>query len=295
LLHSEQITAGPARLRVDVETTQPMEWVLDDTTFLDYRLGEVARTKAVDVERADLVWDRTASIKNIRFMDNQLVLNGDWAQGEMQKILVSLMALRLDEMGVYLFHSSSVRYRDTSILFMTGEGNSGKTMSQIEARRRGGAFIATETTMVDGISKQVLSGSKDVFLVKRAKGTERSDKPTQDVGVQKLFDGELPDLRVFYSEPTKIERVILPDIDGHFDVAVSELNEFEKAFQTFHCLMNYWNLNSIISSGLPMPILDNEELRLKRAAFIQEFTQIPYHIIRARTPQLVLDEVEKLI
>lgn len=295
MLHSEQITTGPVRIRVDVETAQPMEWVLDDTTFLDYRLGPVSRTKDVDANQVDLYWDRTASVKDIRFKDNQLVLTGDWAQGEMQKILVSLTARRLDEVGVYLFHSSSVRYHDTSILFMTGEGNSGKTMSQIEARRRGGAFIATETTMVDGQSKQVLAGSKDVFLVKRAKGTERSDKPTQDVGVQKLFDGELPDLRVFYTEPTKIERVILPDIDGHFDVAVSSLNEFEKAFQTFHCLMNYWNLNSILSPGLPMPILDNEELRRKRAKFVQEFIQVPYHIIRASTPQIVLDEVERLL
>jgi len=30
---------------------------------------------------------------------------------------------------------------------MGGESNNGKTMSQIEARKRGGAFIATETTV----------------------------------------------------------------------------------------------------------------------------------------------------
>ena len=295
MLHTEQISSGPTRIRIDVETSQPMEWVLDDKTFLDYRLGEVFRAKETDLSHTDLFWDRLASQKDIRFVDNQLRLMGDWAQGEIQKIMVSLIARRLDEKGVYLFHSSSVRYRDTSILFMTGEGNSGKTMSQIEARRRGAAFIATETTMVEGKTKQVLAGSKDVFLIKRAKGTERSDKPTQEVGVQKLFAGELPDLQVYYTEPTKIHRVILPDIDGHFDTAVSELNEFEKSFQTFHCLMNYWNLNSILSPGIPMPILDNYDLRKQRAAFVQEFSQIPYHIIRASTPQLVLDEVEVLI
>lgn len=293
--HSEEITSGPARIRIDVQTSQPMDWVLDDTTFLDYRLGQVQRTKEVSVGKVDLNWDRGASAKTIKFVDDRLILAGDWEQGELQKILVTLLARRLAEKEVYLFHSSAVRYRESSILFMSGESNSGKTMSQIEARRRGGAFIATETAMLDGTSHQVIAGSRDVFLVKRAKGTERADKPSQHVGIQKLFGGELPDLAVFYTEPTKIDRVVIPDIDGHFDISVSELNEFEKAFQTFHCLNNYWGLNTLLAPRLPMPILDNEVLRAKRAAFIQEFIQKPYHIIRGSNPQEILDEVEGLL
>lgn len=293
--HSEEITSGPARIRIDVQTNQPVDWVLADTTFLDYRLGQVQRTKEVFVSKVDLSWDRTANAKTIKFVEDHLLLTGAWEQGELQTILVTLLARRLAEKDVYLFHSSAVRYRDTSILFMTGESNSGKTMSQIEARRRGGAFIATETTVVDGKSHQVIAGSRDVFLVKRAKGTERADKPSQHVGIQKLFGGELPDLAVFYTEPAKIDRVIIPDIDGHFDVSVSELNEFEKAFQTFHCLNNYWGLNTLLAPGLPMPILDNESLRAKRAAFIQEFIQKPYHVIRGSNPQEILDEVERLL
>ena len=155
LQHSEEITAGPARIRVDVQTAEPMDWVLDDTTFLDYRLGAVQRTKAacappsgeVTARKTDLAWDRTTGKKTIAFANDQLVLGGDWAQGELQKILVSLLARRMEEKNVYLFHSSAVRHRDTSILFMGGESNNGKTMSQIEARKRGGAFIATETTV----------------------------------------------------------------------------------------------------------------------------------------------------
>lgn len=293
--HLEQLTSGPARIRVDVQTVEPMEWVLDDTTYLDYRLAKVERTKQVTAEKVDLFWDRTAEKKSVAFRDDQMLLTGDWAQGELQIVLVALLARRLEEKNVHLFHSSAVRYRDTSILFMTGEGNNGKTMSQIEARSRGGAFIATETTMVDGASHQVLAGSQDVFLVKRAKGTERADKPSQNVGVQKLFGGELPDLNVFYTEPTKIDRVILPDIDGHFDTSVTVLNEFERALQTFHSLMNYLGLTTLLAPGLPMPILDTEELRAGRADFIQEFIQKPYHLIRARTPQNLLDEVERLV
>lgn len=293
--HSEEITAGLARIRIDVQTPEPMDWVLDDTTFLDYRLGAVQRTKEVTARKVDLAWDRTTAKKTIAFANDQLALGGDWAQGELQKILVSLLARRMEEKNVYLFHSSAVRYRDTSILFMGGESNNGKTMSQIEARKRGGAFIATETTVIDGATHQVIAGSRDVFLVKRTKGTERADKPSQNVGVLKLFGGELPDLTVFHTQPTRIERVILPDIDGHFDTSVAELGEFEKAYQTFNCLAGYLGLNTLLASGLPMPLLDTEELRARRAAFIQAFIQKPYHLIRARTPQLLLDEVEKLL
>jgi len=141
----------------------------------------------------------------------------------------------------------------------------------------------------------VIAGSRDVFLVKRAKGTERADKPSQNAGVLKLFGGVLPDLTVFLTQPARIERVILPDIDGHFDTSVTELGEFEKAYQTFHCLVGYLGLNTLLASGLAMPLLDTEELRARRAAFIQTFIQKPYHLIRARTPQLLLDEVEKLL
>jgi len=293
--YREQIISGPARIRIEVNSPSPMDWVLEDTTFLAYRLGSVERTHHITTDKVDLIWDRSARQKSIAFVDDQLRLGGDWAEGELQKILVTLLARRLEEQGVYLFHSSAVRYRGVSILFMGGESNNGKTMAQIEARRRGAAFIATETTVIDAASGQVLAGSRDVFLVKRAKGTERADKPSQHVGVQKLFGGELPDLSVFYTEPTSIDRVILPDIDGHFDTSVSELGEFEKAYQTFHCLINYMGLTTLLAPGIPMPILDTEELRYRRAAFIQQFIQKPYHLIRARTPQILLDEVERLL
>jgi hypothetical protein len=296
LNHSEEIISGPARIRIEVQTEEPMDWVLEDTTFLDYRLASVQRTKEIIAPQADLVWDRTAANKTIAFRDNQVMMTGDWAEGEIQKVLVSLLARRMEEKGVYLFHSSAVRYRDTSILFLGGESNNGKTMAQIEARKRGGSFIATETTVVDRATQRVLAGSRDVFLVKRAKGNERADKPSQHVGVQKLFGGELPDLSVFYTEPTRIERVIVPDIDGHFDVSVAALNEFEKAYQTFHSLINYMGLNLLLAPSLAMPLMDNESLRAQRATFIQEFiADKPYHLIRARTPQILLDEVERLL
>jgi hypothetical protein len=48
-------------------------------------------------------------------------------------------------------------------------------MSQIEACRRGGKLISTETTVIDEAGVAV-AGSKTIFLKSRAKGTERADK-----------------------------------------------------------------------------------------------------------------------
>ena len=169
MLHTELIKSGPAQIRIDVETKEPMDWVLEDTTFLDYRLASAERTKAETQSKIDILWDRNTAYKNIVFKDDQLLMTGDWAQGELQKIIVTLLARRMEEKNVYLFHSSAVHYQGESILFMGGESNNGKTMTQIEARRRGGAFIATETTVIDGQSEQVLAGSRDVFLIKRGK------------------------------------------------------------------------------------------------------------------------------
>ena len=49
-------------------------------------------------------------------------------------------------------------------------------------------------------------GSKDVYLKKRAKGTERADKAAPNVGVAKFF-GEMPTWELF-TQPTPVDMVI---------------------------------------------------------------------------------------
>jgi hypothetical protein len=58
--------------------------------------------------------------------------------------------------------------------------------------------------------------------------------------------------------------------------------------------MNYFGLNQLLALGLPMPIIDTDELRVRRADFVSRFAQRPYYLIRGRTPQIVFDEVERL-
>jgi hypothetical protein len=291
-LLSKEFTSGEARLRVDVHSSRPLEHVLDDMTFLNYRLASVQVAPEPTSQTPHMVWYQDAAQKSIRYKDPTLVLEGDWFQGELQKIIVSMLALQMDKVGLHPFHSSAVRYRGRTIMFMSGEANHGKTMCQIEGCKRGGQIVSTETTVTDERGWAVM-GSKNVFLRKRAKGTERSDLPNQDQGVAKFFD-KTPEF-VNYDEPSDVDLVILPAIDGNFDTVVVDMIPFEKEYQTYHALMNYFGLSQLLAPGLPMPIIDTDELRSKRADFCHRFAKRPYHLIRAKNPQVLLDEVEKLV
>ena len=291
---AEEVLSGPAALRIDVVGGAEREHVLDETTFLDYRLADVAQRPEVTKERPDVIWDAAAARKGICYRDRQLFLEGPWAQGELNKIVVTMLAVQLEQEGLHPFHSSAVRYRDRTILFLGGESNHGKSMSQIEGCRRGGLLVSTETTVTDD-DEVVVMGSKSVFLRMRAKGTERSDLPSQDEGVGKFFD-ETPEF-VPFEEAAPIDLVVVPGIDGHFDTKISPMIQFEREYQTFHSLMNYFGLNQLLSSdGVVMPIVDTDELRARRGEFCSRFAAgRPYYVIRARTPQILFDEVEKLI
>lgn len=289
---SEEFSSGGARLRFDIYGSQPREHVLDELEFLAYRLASVTIETPTTRPEPDIVWNQDAAGKSIRYDGKTLTLDGDWYQGEVQTVIVSMLALRMEEMGLHPFHSSAIRYRDRTVMFISGESNHGKTMAQIEGSRRGGLLISTETTVTDERG-WVVTGSKSVFLRTRSKGTERADKPDQDQGVAKFFD-ETPEF-VTYDEPCDVDLVIVPAIDGNYSTQVSRLNQFEKEFQTMHCVMNYLGLHLVLAPGIVMPILDNDALRARRADFVHRFAVRPYYFIRAANPQLLLDEVEKLL
>lgn len=290
---SEEIFSGDGALRIDVETSKPMESVLEEMTFLNYRLAQVGFRKEPTKSAPDVVWKRDEAKKNISWDGSRLLLTGEWEQGELNKIMVSMLAYSMDAVGLHPFHSSAVRFKDKTILFLGGENNHGKSMSQIEGCRRGGQIVSTETTVTDdnGI---VVMGSKSVYIRVRAKGTERADLPSQDEGVAKFFDKE-PEF-INYEDPAPVDYVVMPGIDGHFDTKVIEMGPFEKEYQTFHSVMNYFGLNQLLSpGGLVMPVVDTDEKRAKRGDFVRRFVQDkPYFMIRAKTPQILWDEAEKL-
>jgi len=288
---SEEMAAGPARLRVDVYGGEPRAHVLDDLNFLNYRLADVRISPQVTVPEPDIVWYQEGP-KDVLYDGRRFVFSGPWPAGPIQKVIVTLLALRLEEVGYHPFHASAVRYRDKTILFLGGESNHGKSMGQIEACRRGGLLVSSETTVTDeeGV---VRMGSKSVFIKKRSEGTERADKAAPERGVEKFF-GTMPTWAEF-SEPTPVDVVVVPSIDGNFDPSLAEMIPFERQFQTFHSLQNYFLLNELLAPGFPMPIVDTVERRRRRAAFIARFTERPYYFVRAATPQVLMDEVDRVL
>jgi len=89
--------------------------------------------------------------------------------------------------------------------------------------------------------------------------------------------------------------VIVPAIDGNFDVSSAPMIPFERQFQTFHSVQNYFLLNELLAPGIPMPIVDTEALRAARAGFVERFSNRPYSFIRAANPQVLLDAVDGVL
>ncbi len=288
---TEEMSAGTARLRVDVHGTEPRDHVLEDMNFLNYRLADVRIEPQVSLATPDIVWNQDAPM-SIYYADGVMTFNGQWAPGPLQKVVVAMLALKMEAEGLHPFHASAVRYGDKTIVFLGGESNHGKSMGQIEACRRGGMLVSTETTVIneDGVA---VMGSKDVFLKKRAKGTERADKAAPNRGVEKFF-GEMPTWEI-YDQPSNVDVVVVPAIDGNFDASLVEMIPFERQFQTLHSLQNYYLLNELLAPGFPMPLVDTESLRHARAVFLESFCTRPYYFVRAANPQVLMDEVDRVL
>jgi hypothetical protein len=291
LQRSEEFSAGPARLRVDVLGSQPVEHLLDDMSFLNYRLADVRVSPEVTLAQPDIVWNQDAE-KGIAYDGRQMTFNGPWPAGPIQKVVVTMLALRMEAVGLHPFHASAVRYRDKTVLFLGGESNHGKSMGQIEACRRGARLVSTETTVIDQDGVAVV-GSKSPFLKKRTEGTERADKAAPERGVEKFFDA-MPTWEI-HAEPSKVDLVIVPAIDGNFDASTVEMIPFERQFQTFHSIQNYFLTNELLAPGHPMPVVDTDALRAARAVFVSRFAERPYFFVRAATPQVLLDEVDRVL
>jgi hypothetical protein len=288
---SEEMSAGPARVRIDVHGAEPIEHVLDDMNFLNYRLADVRSSPELTLAEPDIVWDRDAP-QAISYDGSRMRFDGPWPAGPIQKAVVTMLALRMEAVGLHPFHASAVRFGDRTILFLGGESNHGKSMGQIEACRRGALLVSTETTIIDEDGRAV-NGSKQPFIRKRTEGTERADKAAPEAGVEKFFGG-LPPWEI-WTEPVNVDVVVVPAIDGNFEPSLAEMIPFERQFQTFHSLQNYLLTNELLAPGFPMPLVDTDTLRATRADFVRRFAERPYYFVRAATPQVLLDEVERVL
>jgi hypothetical protein len=286
----EQFSAGPAQLRVDVYG-EPREHVLDDLTFLDYRLADVKISPEITVDRPDILWIQDGP-KGVSYNGRTMIFTGPWPAGPLQKAIVALLALRMEAVGLHPFHSTTVTYRGTTVLFLGGESNHGKSMCLFEAGRRGGIQLSSETSIIneDGVC---VKGSREPFVKKRTEGTERADKAAPNRAVE-IFFGEMPTWEIS-EEPAAIDLVLLPAIDGNFDASIAELIPFERQFQCLHSLQNYFLTNELLAPGHCMPVIDNDVLRAKRADFLERFCERPFYISRGSTPAIVIDQLEKVL
>lgn len=288
---SQEFSAGAARLRIDVFGGPPLAHVMDDLTFLNYRLADVRLEPTVSKPEADVVWYQEGE-KDVSYDGRRITLRGAWPAGPIQKVVVAVLALRMDAAGLRPFHASAIRYRDKTVMLLGGESNHGKSMGQIEACRRGALLVSTETTVVDDTCNAVV-GSTVLFIRKRTEGTERADKAGPDQAVRKFF-GELPSWEL-YAHPSAVDVVVVPAIDGNFDPSLAEMIPFERQFQSFHSLQNYFLLNELLAPGFPMPIIDTDALRHGRAQFVERFSDRPFYFVRAASPQVLMDQVDRVI
>ena len=294
-MFSTQLSSSKAVLRFDVIGGPERDHIAEDETFLNYRLGDVKESREITKEKADILWLYDEQPKSIKYVDDQLILTGFWEEGELNKIMVTMLANEMDKCGLHPFHSSSVLYKDKMILLVGGENNHGKSMTQLEGCRRGALVFSTETTVTDETGL-FLYGSKNVYIRKRAKGTERSDLPDQDQGVLKFWD-KAPETPMTF-DTARMALAVMPCIDGHFDTQVTKMGQFEAAYQSYHSLMNFFGLNQLLSGqdGLVMPIVDTDERRQARGAFCAKFAaSAPYYMIRAKSPQIIFDEIDKIL
>lgn len=296
--HTEELGFGDSRIRLDRYTKDPNdEKIISDPLWMDYRFGDVTFFEENLKEEPDLVWyaDKDGR-KSIDYNETkeQVILSGDWKLGEIQKVALALLVREIGRDGKYLFHGSAVRYRGLNILFMKGRENSGATMTLLESLHRGGDMISGEGMIVDK-EGNLLAGTESIFLQGRLEGTERSDKvPTG----WKLFFDELPeDYNIITEDIGNVDLLILPDIDGHYSTEVSELGQFEKEYQTYECNgESYFLSHELLSVKIPPPNLENKEDKMRRARFNSYFTEDrPCYVIRAKNPQLLIDEVDKII
>ena len=288
---TEEFSAGGARLRVDVIGGPPREHVLDDLSFLDYRLADVRVSADATLDEPDIVWNQDGP-KSVTHDGRRVTFTGDWAAGPLQKVIVAVLALKMEDVGLHPSHSVAVHYRGKTFQFLGGESNRGKSMCLIESGARGAQQVSSETTVLDEDGRAVM-GSRDVFLRKRTEGTERSDKAAPNKGVVRFW-GEMPSWERFEGTPT-VDLVIVPMLDGNSDTSSNEMIPFERQFQFLHSLQNYFLANELLAPGHVMPLLDTDELRARRAVFVERFCERPFYFIRAATPQLILDEVEKVL
>ena len=79
------MAAGSARLRIDVHGGEAREHVLDDMSFMNYRLADVRISPEITLAEPDIVW-RQDGDKAIAYDGQRMTFTGPWPAGPIQKV-----------------------------------------------------------------------------------------------------------------------------------------------------------------------------------------------------------------
>ena len=108
-LYSEEISSNRAVIRIDVYSEDKRDYLVEDDTFLNYRLAAVKVSKNITKDKADIVWNVDKTQKNIKYEDSVLTLDGNWEEGELNKIMVSMLANEMDKCGLHPLYTGGKR------------------------------------------------------------------------------------------------------------------------------------------------------------------------------------------
>ena len=289
---SEEMSAGTARLRVDVYGGEPREHVLDDLNFLNYRLADVRISPEVTLADPDIVWHQDGD-KAVTYDGRVVTFTGPWPAGPIQKVIVAVLALRMEDVGLHPSHSAAVHYRGRT------HAVPGRRVEprQVDGPHRGRPSAAPSRSPPRRRSSTRTAGpswarsTRSCASGRRARSAPTRPRPTR---ASRSSGARCPPGACTRACPTSTSSSC-PAIDGNFDPATNELIPFERQFQFLHSLQNYFLTNELLAPGHVMPLVDNDRLRERRADFVARFCERPFYFIRAATPQVLLDEVDGIL
>jgi len=76
------MVSGDGVVRIDVVGGEKREHILEEMTFLNYRLADVKLRSEIKKQKPDIVWNIETPQKAIRYDGAQLTLDGIWEQGD---------------------------------------------------------------------------------------------------------------------------------------------------------------------------------------------------------------------
>ena len=220
---------------------------------------------------------------------------GAWPAGPLQKVIVAVLALRMEAVGLHPSHSAAVNYRGKTFLFLGGESNHGKSMGLIEAGVRGGApgRLGDDRHRRGRPRGRWARWSRSSSSAPRAPSGPTRRPPTR---ASRSSGARCRPGACTRARPD-IDLVIVPAIDGNFDPATQRADPVRGASSS--SCTRCRTTSSPTSCWRPGHVDADARRRRPRARRARiswrGSASGPFFFIRAATPQVLLDEVERIL